>query len=287
VYPAVGDHELGDNDWPAGSDRSELVSVYRSEFAQHFTQNPDGSTKFGGTVTSSNVTARPPTSQWSDTAYAFQYDNVLVISLDVFYQQSPDTLIDPATGSVIPTVRDSQLTWLDALLTGADNDASIDHVIVQGHTPTLVPVRARSSSELYLRDDNTGANTEFWKLLSAHDVPVYLSGEVHDVTHSRALGVHQVVHGGIIGSLSPVNYLVMDIYPDRISMYIKQLDVQNTPTRIWQTRSMTTREIKIFDNIWKAGFQPTGTLELTKAADGSYSDSAGTGTLLCYGTCVN
>ena len=291
VYPAVGDHELGDNDWPTGQDRSFLVDEFRAEFAQHFTQNPDGSSKYDGTVTSSAVPARPPTSQWSDTAYAFQYENLLLISLDVFYQNSPITILDPTSGSVIPTLRDTQLTWLDDLLTGADNDESIDHVIVQGHTPTLVPVRWRATSQLYLEDDNTGANTDFWQTLAAHDAPLYLAGEVHDITYSRALGVNQVVHGGIIGFLDPVNYLVIDVYEDRIDMHIKQLTVQNRPsTRIWQTRSMTTREMTIFDVDWTRGFRAFGWLELTKNGDGTYSNttpaSPGPGILACYGTCT-
>jgi 3',5'-cyclic AMP phosphodiesterase CpdA len=287
VYPAVGDHELGNNDWPAGQPRSYLVDDYKAEFAEHFTEG-----RFNGTVTSANVAARPPAGPWTDTAYAFEMVNgsvkVLVVSLDVFYQQSP-TLQIADTGTVAVTVRDSQLAWLEDLLVGAEADASIDHVIVQGHTPVLGRVRELSTSALYLQDtdSSTGVDTALWQLLSQYDVPLYLAGEVHRVTHSKSAGVHQVVHGGIIGSISPINYLVLDVYEDRLDMTVKELDVQNTATELWQSRWKIRREITIFNSVWQQGFLPTGYLEVTKNGDGSYSDSNGSGRLAaCLNNCI-
>lgn len=77
VYPAVGDHEMGDNDWLVGRKKAHLVPEYRRLFAKYFTTNEDGRYRFQ---------SRPKGTPHQATAYAFQHENVLVVTVDPHHQ---------------------------------------------------------------------------------------------------------------------------------------------------------------------------------------------------------
>lgn len=256
VYPAVGDHELGDNNWGTGSSRALLVPDFKIAFARYFTQDPNGQSLFNGTI--NGVSARPVDTPYEDTAYAFVNKNMLIVTVDAFRQDDPRTKLDNRTGSVLGTVDGEQLVWLDALLAAARNDPGIDHIIVQAHSPVLTPVRVRGSSELYLRDyDNTtnasnadrGPATDFWQTLARHDVDFFFCGEVHDNTLSISNNVIQLVHDGI--PYTQGHYLVGTVTGDQIELELNYVDIGPGIERHWNTVNNAKLETAVQGSAWE------------------------------------
>lgn len=214
VFPAVGDHDIGDNPWPAGSFEERAVPTYRQVFARHFTLTPSGDPRFA---------ARPVGTPQADTAYAVRFGDTLLVTVDVF-SDGPD--------GVTQTVEGGQLKWLDSVLTSARRDG-VEHIIVQGHTPVLGAVRDRHSSGLTLEG---GADSPFWKVLRRHQVDLYLCGEVHDMT-TLVDGPVQVCHGALL-SHGESNYLLGRVYADRIELELKEFSGgSDWSTRLWSTSS--------------------------------------------------
>ncbi len=283
-YPAVGDHELGDNNWNVNSSRAKLVPDFKAAFARHFTQDGTGQTLYGGTI--NGVPARPVGTPYEDTAYAVQNKNVLMVTIDAFRQDDPGVKLDNRTGSVLGTVDGGQLTWLDNLLAAANADPTIDHIVVQAHTPVLTPVRVRGSSELYLRDyDNTtsaanadkGAATDFWQTLAAHGVDLFLAGEVHHNTLSISNGVTQIVTDGI--PFSAGHYLKATVTGERIDFELKYVDIGPGTEKFWQTVSNNKTETVVQGSAWET----VATATYDKSSDEKKLINA-TGHLAPFGT---
>lgn len=252
VYAAVGDHDVGDNNWPANQDKAFLVPHYKQEWAKQFTLDANGNPRFA---------LRPVETAYEHTAYAVRHKNVLIVTTDVFRQDDPTVTIDSKTGSVRTEVAGEQLAWLDSVLAAAAEDPQIDHVIVQGHVPVLVPVRQRNSSGLTM--PGAGAS-QFWQTLAKHKVDLYFAGEVHDMSAANFEGVEQVVHGGIMGYATKVSYLVGRVYPDRIELELKSADLEypaNDTTRLWQAG---TNRPRAQYSISADGFSSAGSLVIDK-----------------------
>lgn len=198
VYPAVGDHDLGDNPWPSGSFDYRAVPTFRKAFARQFTRTSIGLPRF---------TSRPVGTQHANTAYAIRLPGFLLVTVDVFQRRG---------GQVTATVTDGQLAWLDRVLGKAERNG-VEHIVVQGHTPILGPVRSDHSSDLMLVG---GRGSPLWQTLSRHHVDLYLCGEVHDMTTLTADGVVQISHGALLAHGS-VNYLVGQVYRHRIVLTLK------------------------------------------------------------------
>ena len=232
VYVALGDHEIGDNNWIVAN-RSIAVPYFKQAFAKYLTQNMDGSSKFSGLL--DNIPMLPVGTPYENTSYAFQYANTLFIVIDEFRQDDPYLQIG-RNGSVQLTVGDDgQLQWLDDLLNAARQDPIIQHIIVIGHLPVLSPVRAVSSSTLYLEGQQS---SEFWKLLQKHDVDVYFAGEVHNTTVIKDPQSHimQIVHkGGYINN--SVYFLVGRIYENRIEFENQIMKVDEQGNRFFVKES--------------------------------------------------
>lgn len=255
VYAAVGDHELGDNNWPASADKSFLVPTYKQEWAKQFTLDGSGTPLFAN---------RPVGTAFENTAYAVRHKNVLLVTVDVFRQDDPAQVIDSKTGSVRTDVVGGQLAWLDSVLAAAAEDPQIDHVIVQGHVPVLLPVRRQSSSGLTMPG---AGDSEFWQALANHEVDLYLAGEMHDMSTANLGDVEQVVHGGIMGYAPTISYLVGRVYPDRIELELKSAELEypaENTTRLWQAGSNRPRAQY---SIRSTGFTSAGTLVLDKSGD--------------------
>src|SRR5690606_30922837 len=86
VYPAVGDHDVGDNNWPANQDKAHLVPIYKQEWAKNFTLDGNGNPLFA---------IRPAGTAYEHTAYAVRHKNTMIVTVDVFRQDDPTQTIDP------------------------------------------------------------------------------------------------------------------------------------------------------------------------------------------------
>jgi len=177
---AVGDHELGDNPWPPGTAVSECQPQFREAFANVFNINPDNG-EFIYDKPVGEAASRPLGTKYETTSYAYQYKNVLFVTVDVFHQQDPDKQIGKQ-GSVTGAVVGKHLKWLDHVLSEARKDSGIKHIFVQAHLPVLQPVRRVNSSGMLMDDE---MESDFWKTLRKHKVDIYFAGEVHSNTVTK------------------------------------------------------------------------------------------------------
>jgi len=177
---AVGDHELGDNPWPPGTAVSKCQPQFREAFAKVFNVNPDGG-EFRYNKPIGKAASRPLGTPYETTSYAYQYKNVLFVTVDVFHQEDPDKQIG-MQGSVTGAVVGKHLEWLDHVLSEARKDSSIKHIFVQSHLPVVQPVRRVNSSGMLMDDE---MESDFWKTLRKHKVDIYFAGEVHSNTVTK------------------------------------------------------------------------------------------------------
>jgi hypothetical protein len=135
ILMAVGDHEVGDNPWPVGTAVSKHQAEFRQTFARGFNIDPDGA-HFRYDKPIGAAASRPLGTKYETTSYAYQYKNVLFVTVDVFYQEDPDKQIGPQ-GSVTGSVVGKHLQWFDHVLSEARKVDSIKHIFVQAHLPVL------------------------------------------------------------------------------------------------------------------------------------------------------
>jgi hypothetical protein len=258
VYAAVGDHDIGDNPWAGGSERSRFkrshIDDFRSLFARAYNTTAVGTRRFPD---------RPVGSQWEDTAYATQLDpDVLLVTLDVF---------DRTGGDVRAEVVGEQLAWLERTLADARR-RGVPWVIVQGHVPVLTPVRIRSSSGLSLRG---GERSPLWRAMEAGGVDLYLCGEVHDTSMRQAGGVTQIATGTPL-FMRHASYLTADVRDDRMDLTVHEFSgTRGHHQPIWQGSSMKTEG----DLAYPVPSSVVGTMTLT--AD--HEAVGTTGKLMPYG----
>lgn len=219
VHPLIGDHEIGDNPWRRGWHKTALFRTFKNVWADHVGRE---------------YQERPRNSAFTRTAFAFVRHNTMIVGVDEFFRRD---------GVVHTGVVGGQLTWLRRVLTEARADPAIEHIVVMGHLPVLTPVRSHRSSNLVLEG---GPLTEFWQTLVDAGVDLYLAGEVHDMTSIHDRGVEQITHGGYIGG-EHHNYLVVDVYEDRLELELKRATVTHgcPCASLWQTARMIPGAIEI------------------------------------------
>ncbi len=233
VYPAIGDHEYGDNPWTI--DKRVLAQRFRQRFAHYFTRTRSGEPRY----------PNHPKGLHAFTAYAERpRPDVQLISLDPF-----DITRDRARVRLDP----AQRTWLRNVLRKAQHD-KVRWVIVQGHVPILGPVRLRGSSGLQLAG---GAHSPTWRLFEKYDVDLYLAGEAHDVTVLEKGGVTQIVHGGMF-QFGLTNALLLDVYDDFIYLTLRDYNMRHRDaadgTRLWETvREGMPRHIEVRNQPFSLG----------------------------------
>jgi hypothetical protein len=219
AFPALGDHEIGDNPWRRPGDswigyKRRHVPEFKRLFARHLLRRPTGERRFPD---------RPKRGQARDTAYAVQLDrNVLLVTIDPFTVRGDD---------VRTTLDRAQLNWLRGVLRRARQDA-VPWVIVQGHTPITGPVRHRNSSRLSYQG---GRDSALWQTMVQGGVDLYLCGEVHDQTVSARDGIVQVAHGSLFYR-GEASYLLGQATARRLVLENRQfrgsVDFSN---RLWTT----------------------------------------------------
>lgn len=235
-YAALGDHEIGDNPWNYKG-APEVVAAYKKEFREHMGMPLNGPEHMQG------------------TAFSWKHKNALFISVDVFETGSS------RQGSIRTGVTGRQLAWMEHLI---DSSPEVDHVIVMGHAPCLGPVRQWSSSGLMVTG---GRDSAFWQSMAKRGVALYLAGEVHAITCTERDGVQQIAHGGLIGYNTRTNYLVADVYPDRLELVIKEIDMVPSGPKLWQPGGNRPLEkVAITPAMKQRGFIPVASLTIDTAA---------------------
>jgi hypothetical protein len=219
TFPAVGDHEIGDDPWRAPRDawidfKRRHVPEFKRVFADEMLARPSGRPRFS---------KHPSSGPARRTAYAVRLDaDVLLVTLDVFERRGGDVhmSVDPA-----------QLAWLERVLRKARRD-DVPWVMVQGHTPMSGDVRARNSSHLVYEK---GTRSELWRAMVDGGVDVYLSGEVHDQTVHQRDGILEVSHGSLLYR-GEASYVVGQATADRLVLENHQFRGEiGFEDRLWTT----------------------------------------------------
>ncbi len=203
-FPAVGDHEIGDDPWhpykPDFRRKHALVPTFKRAFGQTFTRTGRGRP----------VYRDHPSGPARDTAYAHRlHPEVQLVTVDVFQRTKRNVAV---------RLDRRQLAWLGSVLRRAREDG-VDWIVVQGHTPVVGPVRIADNTSGLLYQG--GRRSAFWRLLKRYDVDAYLAGEVHAISSAIDGGVAQVVHGGTFLS-GGTNYLRFDVTRSRMRIVARQ-----------------------------------------------------------------
>lgn len=219
TFPALGDHEIGDDPWRAPGDdwidfKRRHVPEFKRIFADELLSGAGGRSRFS---------KHPPTGPARRTAYAVRLDaDVLLVTLDVFERRGGDVRlsVDPA-----------QLAWLERVLRRARRD-DVPWVMVQAHTPMTGDVRVRNSSHLVYE---LGVRSDLWRAMVDGGVDVYLSGEVHDQTVRQRDGILEVSHGSLFYR-GEASYVVGQATADRLVLENRQFRGEiGFDDRLWTT----------------------------------------------------
>lgn len=223
LHAALGDHDIGDNNWNDENAWSTFkrrhLSVFKHAYAQHLTLKPSGKPRYAD---------RPVHTPFAETSYAVKLSpDVLLITLDEFNRRDGDVHLEVTGG---------QLAWLRKTLQRAQAQ-QVPWVVVQGHNPVLWPVREVSSSGGHIEG---GEDSPLWRTMARYGVDLYLDGEVHDTTMRQADGVTQVATGGLLYR-GDATYLVATAYDDRLDLEVRQLPGDQAGPKLWQTTGLRTR----------------------------------------------
>ncbi len=231
AYAAIGDHELGDDPWPA--EKTAIVPLLDKAFSDNLGMPTNGPAGMEGRV------------------YYVLHNNTLIITVEQF---------EVRDGQMRLTVSGQQLKWLEKVL---KENQEVDHIIVQGHLPVLGTVKSRSSSYLMLED---GTKSDFWRLMKEYGVDLYLCGEHHDVTIHEKNGIHQIAHGSSWGRVETINYLVVKVWPQKLELTMKEFPVELSGGNLWNiNKPKGPREIvEIPDQVKQNGPRTIGSISIYK-----------------------
>lgn len=232
-YTAIGDHELGDDDWP--SEKIKLVPYFEQAYDRHMKMPRNGPANRKG------------------LAYYVRHRDLLLVTVETF---------EVRDGKMHMSVTGEQLEWVEKVL---EEHADATFTIIQGHVPIIPGVRSRSSSRLMLEG---GAESELWQLMKRKGVDLYFCGEHHAITAKEADGIWQIVHGASWGRVDTVNYLVAHVGPKRMDLTLKRVPLELGGGNIWNIhKNRGPREIvKISEEARQRGPQVVGTLTIDKSS---------------------
>ena len=258
-FPALGDHEIGDNPWRRTGDpwvdfKRRYVPRFKRLFARHLLTRPNGEWRF---------TDRPSKGQARDTAYAARLDrNVLLVTIDPFTRRRGDVRV---------RIDRAQLSWLRGVLREARQEA-VPWVIVQGHTPITGPVRHRNSSTLSYQG---GTSSTLWRTMVRGGVDVYFCGEVHDQTVTARDGIVQVAHGSLFYR-GEASYILGQATARRLVLENRQFrGTMDFSDRLWTTSRLGAPGSVSYADPPLV----TGTLDALRTPNGGIRIQAATGIL--------
>ncbi|GAA1132338.1 metallophosphoesterase family protein [Nocardioides aquiterrae] len=223
LHAAVGDHDIGDNDWNDDNHwttfKRHHLPLFKRMFAKYLTRTPSGAPRYAD---------RPFRTSFAHTSYAVKLSpDVLLVSLDEFHRRDGDVHLEVTGG---------QLAWLRNTLRKARAD-HVPWVIVQGHNPVLWPVREVSSSGGHIE---RGERSPLWRTMARYGVDLYINGEVHATTMRRSDGLTQVSTGGLLYR-GQATYMLARVYDDRMELDVRQVPGKEAGDKLWQTTGLRTR----------------------------------------------
>jgi len=233
-YAVPGDHEIGGAPWP--EEKAKLVGNFQRQFQKHLGMPLTGPVRMRG------------------TAYWFLYEDTLFTALNVFEKG------EGPLGGIVPQVTGEQLEWLESVI--ADNPG-VKRIVAMGHVPVLGP---QDGDSLVI---SGGKDSPLWKTLKKHGADLYLCGQTAAVAGLHSDGVCQIAHGSSFGHDPKVNYLVATVYPDRIDLELKEIEVANEDGRLWQMGGdRPAKRVRIAEQARHKGFVTVGAATLSTGETG-------------------
>jgi len=236
-YTAVGDHELGDDPWPA--EKLEIVPHLEAIYNQMLNMPQNGPENKKG------------------LAYYVREGDMLMVTVETF---------EIINDSMVATVTGEQLDWFNRVM---EENSDAKFKIIQGHVPIWGEINTRSSSAIMLHD---GRDNEFYKAMKNHEVDLYLCGEFHDVTILESDGIWQIVHGSSWGRevVNTQDYLVARTEGNKLKVEMKQLKTEVGGGYMWNLNKNKgpREEFRFTDESIKNGPTITGTLVIERSENG-------------------
>jgi len=118
---AYGDGDAGDSPWLVDSNKSLLQPVYRYIFGKQFNFN-NKQDEFLFDAPTLNTNSRPFGTIYNETSFAYQYENVLFVTVDIWYQEDPSEAIN-GDDTVKGAVEGEHLLWLESVLREAKKNS--------------------------------------------------------------------------------------------------------------------------------------------------------------------
>ena len=271
VVAAIGDHDIGDNSW-RNTTKANQVNNMKTDFGNHMVDPLfENLTAMDEVLNSTweDVRLGPTEGNYDEGSYVYQKNNVLFVNVDIFRYDGGVRL--GSFGAVAPEVTDDHLNWVHKVLLRAETDNTVDHVIVQGHTPILGPVNTNRSSGLLLND---GVDSGLWLTIASFGterggkVRAYFAGEVHATTTllDPTSGVVQISHGALVQAIegnfdnSDPTFLGVEVSDDGhsidITEYTIDLDRRNDTSIVWEV----DRPVSTAHDTYVSGPREIGTL---------------------------
>jgi len=133
--------------FPYETESSEVI------FARHFV-NPKNGPESEDDSPYDPRRSMPDFPPYSETAFYYSYDNVVIVSLNSNYWYAPSTSAIPNTGgNPHAYIMDKQLAWLESVLDRFESDENIDHIFITIHTP-FFPNGGHVSDDMWYNGNN-------------------------------------------------------------------------------------------------------------------------------------
>ena len=287
VVAAIGDHDIGDNNWSINNPKAAHVDNMKTDFGDHMVDPLfENLTELSDDPNASweDIRFGPADGNFDEASYVYQKNNVLFVSVDVFRYEGGEYL--GSFGAVAPEVTGDHLSWIHQVLLRAEADNTVDHVIVQGHTPILGPVNANRSSEMTL---NEGVDSSLWTTIGhfgtdrGGKVRAYFAGEVHATTTllDPTSGIVQISHGALVQAIngnfdnSDPTFLGIEVSNDGLSIditeYMIDLNRIGDTSIVWEV----DRPISTAHDTYVSGPLEIGTLSIDVSSGALDLNAAG------------
>ena len=225
IYTGMGNHEALVDMW---ADGVSLDKVGKKSAEAHFAAlmvNPGGAPE-------PEAEGAP---SYDESVYSVDLGDVHLVMLNTNYWRAshPGHPRNGGKGNREGFVMDGQMAWLEADLAAA-RKAGARQIVVMGHEPSF-PAGGHVKDAMWWHGEIEAVNQmreRFWKILAAHDVLAYVSGDEHN--YSRALIGPETVKGAegsvysVISGGSGAPYYAKappEAYADRVQAFSAQQHV--------------------------------------------------------------
>ncbi|MFC2091235.1 metallophosphoesterase family protein [Elusimicrobiota bacterium] len=186
--------------------------------------------------------------------YYVVHNETLLIMLNVFEKHSR---------SIKVGVSDSSMKYLQDIV---DKYQDVRHKIIIGHVPVLMDPRILG--HMSFDEERVPGFLDFMK---ENKVDLYLCGEIHRINVVKKDGFYQVANGSNFLRQNNINYLIVELEKNRISLQIKKIETEVSGKEDFnnELNPLNKKSVKIPAAQKKKGFVSVGKMIISKSMTGS------------------